>query len=396
MVCFPMMSFTNKTFAESLSVSADFVNGSANWTSSNGTFLRPVGNQVFIKEPLVSTVFKVLALAIVIVLSLVGNLLTIGSVYQNVNRRMRTLSNYLIVNLSIADLLVTVCNMPRMISIVLVGFQWCIGGTFGLLLCKITSSVPFVSLLVSTLSFTFIALDRFLAVFYPLRRPMTGRIMAGIIAFTWILPCCAYSLIFHYATLTEIYGKTYCANSITRDLLKSLESYRTYIICDFIITTGIPIAITIVFYTAIGVKMCTRVTPGNQTASSAARNRTINRKVISMLVTVVIAFCICWMPTWASLACLNVPTPRLCNNLNFVYIKFFMSYFNSAVTPYIYPVFNQNFREGYLHILRQISGCCFGKMCPRLSNNQVGPSQERTTTTTTSRKDRPCFNTTEL
>ena len=61
--------------------------------------------------------------------------------------------------------------MPRMIAIVLVGFEWPVGGTFGLLLCKVTISVPFVSLLVSTLTFSFIALDRFLAVFVPLRRP---------------------------------------------------------------------------------------------------------------------------------------------------------------------------------------------------------------------------------
>lgn len=80
---------------------------------------------------------------------------------------MRTVNNYLIVNLCFADLLITVCNMPRMVSKVLVGFEWPISGAFGHLLCKINSSVPFVSLLVSTLTFTFIVLDRFLAVVFP-------------------------------------------------------------------------------------------------------------------------------------------------------------------------------------------------------------------------------------
>ena len=391
------MSFAIHAFAESFSLFSDVSNGSSNWTNSNATVPRPLGNQMVVKEPLASTVFKVLALAIVIILSLVGNFLTISSVYQNINRRMRTLSNYLIVNLSVADLLVTVCNIPRIISILLVGYEWLIRGKFALFLCKVTSAVPFVALLVSTLSFTFIALDRFLAVFYPLRRPMTRKIMVGIIAFTWILSWCCYALVFHYATLVEINGKTYCANRIVRDLLKSQENFRTYLICDFILVTGIPIATTTILYIVIGVKMCTRVTPGNQTAANAARNRTVNRKVISMLVAVLIAFCICWMPTWVALACLNVPPPRMCHNNDFAYIRYFLSYSNSAVTPYIYPVFNQSFREGYLHALRQIASCCcFQGICQRCGNNQVLPSEEITTATTASRTDRTRFNTTEL
>ena len=158
-----MMSFAIHAFAESFSLFPDVSNGSSNWTNSNATVPRPLGNQMVVKEPLASTVFKVLALAIVIILSLVGNFLTISSVYQNINRRMRTLSNYLIVNLSVADLLVTACNIPRIISILLVGYEWLIRGKFALFLCKVTSAVPFVPLLVSTLSFTIIASDRFLA-----------------------------------------------------------------------------------------------------------------------------------------------------------------------------------------------------------------------------------------
>lgn len=187
-----------------------FGNTTANWahdeneTSSEGT------NSLLTTEmeSVVSKAFKVLAYAVAIVLSLVGSSLTIGSVYQNSSRRMRTVNNYLIVNLYLADLLITVFNMPRMISIVLVGFEWPIGGTFGLLLCKINSSVPFVSLLVSTLTFTFITLDRFLAVVFPLRRPMTKRVVAVIITVTWILPCCCYYLLFRYSDLAETQGKT--------------------------------------------------------------------------------------------------------------------------------------------------------------------------------------------
>lgn len=330
-----------------------------------------------------------------IILSLVGNSLCIGSVYQNLNRRMRTVSNYLIVNLSIADLLITVCNMPRMIAIVLVSFEWPISGTFGLPLCKIVSSVPFASLLVSTLTFTFIALDRFLAVFLSLRRPMTRRVVAGIIAFTWLFSCSCYYLIFHYSYLTEIQGKTYCANGLVRELLKTTENYQTYLICDYVFTTGIPITVTISLYTALGVKIYTRKTAGNQTASNTVQNRMVNRKVITMLVTVVIVFCVSWMPYWVAIACIS-PTPgdSFCFSPSFHFTKFFMSYSNSAITPYIYPIFNQNFRAGYLHIIRQIFSCCCGKFCPRPASSRVLPLQD-TTLRNTLRSERG-LNTTQI
>ena len=60
-----------------------------------------------------------------------------------------------------------------------------------------------------------------------------------------------------------------------------------YLICDLVISTGIPVAIAIVLYTTIAVKMCTRRTPGNHKAPRTIRRRSVNRKVISMLTTVV-------------------------------------------------------------------------------------------------------------
>ena len=150
---------------------------------------------------------------------------------------------------------------------------------------------------------------------------------------------------------------------------------------DFIFVTGIPITTTTALYTAIGVKMYTRENPGIQTVSSTARNRTVNRKVIAMLVTVEIVFCICWFPSWLALVCISPqPLQTICNSATFHFVRYFMSYSNSAITPYIYPIFNQNFRAGYVQIVNQVLNFCCGRICPRVATNQVFPLQERTTT----------------
>lgn len=85
---FLKMGLTNVSLS-SAEATVGFGNGSLNWTlGQNGT--RPSNSPSFEQESLVSKVFKVLAYVIVIILSLVENSLTIGTVYQNVNRRMRT------------------------------------------------------------------------------------------------------------------------------------------------------------------------------------------------------------------------------------------------------------------------------------------------------------------
>lgn len=136
------------------------------------------------------------------------------------NRWMWILSNYLIVNLSVVDLFVIVCNILCIIFILLVGYEWLIRGKFVFFLCKVISVVFFVVLFVFILSFMFIVLDRFLVVFYLFWCFMIRKIMVGIIVFIWILLWCCYVLVFYYVMLVEISGKIYCVNCIVRDFLK--------------------------------------------------------------------------------------------------------------------------------------------------------------------------------
>ena len=76
------MGLTNVSLS-SAEATVCFGNGSLNWTlCQNGTL--PSNSPSFEQESLVFRVFKVLAYVTVIILSLVGNSLTIGTVYQNV------------------------------------------------------------------------------------------------------------------------------------------------------------------------------------------------------------------------------------------------------------------------------------------------------------------------
>ncbi|KAG9510961.1 Orexin receptor type 2, partial [Fragariocoptes setiger] len=99
---------------------------------------------------------------IVFLIGLIGNYLVCLSVYRN--RTLRTVTNYFIVNLAVADFLVIlVCLPPTVIwDVTLTWF-------FGKYMCKLVLYLQSVSVSVSVLTLTFISLDRWYAICYPLK-----------------------------------------------------------------------------------------------------------------------------------------------------------------------------------------------------------------------------------
>jgi hypocretin (orexin) receptor 2 len=74
---------------------------------------------------------KTLAYALVIFIAFLGNVLVIGVVYKN--KKMRTITNFQIVNMSLADILITVAAMPATVFQIYQGDRW----PFGLVPCKL-------------------------------------------------------------------------------------------------------------------------------------------------------------------------------------------------------------------------------------------------------------------
>ena len=74
---------------------------------------------------------KTLAYTLVIFVAFLGNVLVIGVVYKN--KKMRTITNFQIVNMSVADILITIAAMPPVVYQVYQGRRW----PFGLVPCKL-------------------------------------------------------------------------------------------------------------------------------------------------------------------------------------------------------------------------------------------------------------------
>lgn len=116
----------------------------------------------------------------VFVIGLIGNFLVLLVVYRN--QSMRTVTDYCIVNLAIADILVIcICLPPTVIWDVTK--NWYLGNA----MCKIVLYFQDVSVSVSVYSLTFISLDRWKAICRPLESTKSIKRTVYILALIWIL-----------------------------------------------------------------------------------------------------------------------------------------------------------------------------------------------------------------
>lgn len=297
-------------------------------------------------------VARVVVYCVIILVSAVGNFMTIVVVWRN--KTMRRPFHCFIVNLAVADLIITLVYMPRVIVIWLRGSEWLVEGTFGLVLCKIVPYLHGVSILVSILTLLTLAVDRFFAIVFPLKLELfTVKSSKRVIAFIWILALAvrfpyflSLKVIFH-----ETRGEFSCdANmKITFKHIDGRKIYYTFLLIAFY---ALPFVLIIASYTVIVATLRRYKTPSDkEIAKLVQRSRgKASRKVIYMLLTVTAAFVFCWLTYFIAQIVFNSMPCML------RFWRLFLAHCNSALNPCLYAVFNEKFRKGYKRLLS--SFCC--------------------------------------
>lgn len=145
---------------------------------SNGTF------QNCSLPPLNATRGAVLGLVLglFMLFALVGNILVILSVAFN--RHLQTTTNYFIINLAIADLLLSTTVLPFSVTLEIAG-HW----IFGRIFCDIWAALDVLCCTASIMSLCAISIDRYIGVRYSLRYPsiVTEKRAVSVIVAVWAL-----------------------------------------------------------------------------------------------------------------------------------------------------------------------------------------------------------------
>jgi hypothetical protein len=128
-------------------------------------------------------IIKGLVMGSIIVVAVLGNALVIISVVRH--RKLRVITNYYVVSLAMADMLVALCAMTFNASVEITG-RW----MFGYFMCDVWNSLDVYFSTASILHLCCISVDRYYAIVRPLEYPitMTGQTVGFMLANVWVLP----------------------------------------------------------------------------------------------------------------------------------------------------------------------------------------------------------------
>ena len=297
---------------------------------------------------------RVVAYCVIIVVSTLGNSMTIVVVWQD--KAMRKTLDFLIVNLAATDLVITLVYVPRVIVMWLRGTEWLVKGVFGSVLCKIVPFLHGTSILVSILTLMTLAVDKFLAIVFPLNHRITVKNSKFIIAFIWFLATAVrfpylYSLKIEFKSSSS---KLICDANIEKAFGndQAREVYYTFLLVAFY---GVPFIVIMASYLTIVVTLRQHkvfredINTARSRVAQATRDKA-SRKVLYMLLTVTAAFVFCWLTYFIA----QVVFAWMPCSLRFW--RLFLAHSNSALNPCLYAVFNKKFRHGFKRLLSLF--CC--------------------------------------
>ncbi|KAF3688178.1 Prokineticin receptor 1 [Channa argus] len=241
----------------------------------------------------VATIVIGVVLVVIMLVCGVGNCLFIASLARC--KQLRNLTNLLIANLAVSDVLVAVVCCPFLLDYYVVKrLSW----DHGLVLCASTNYLRTVSLYVSTNALLAIAVDRYVVILYPLKPRMKHQTAYCVILMVWIIPI-LISIPSAYMASETTYphveghpDKTFCAQIWPVD---QQVYYRSYFLLIFALQFLGPVTVMAFCYIKISMELWFKDVPGFQTEQIQQRLKKRQRSVV-VLIVVLVAYILCWAP----------------------------------------------------------------------------------------------------
>ncbi|GAB0092528.1 Octopamine receptor beta-3R [Sergentomyia squamirostris] len=152
-------------------------------SNSSTSIIERITDEDSTKLNIIILCIKSFIFGMIIIGAVLGNALVIISVRRN--RKLRVITNYFVVSLAMADMLVALCAMTFNASVELSG-RW----LFGAFMCNVWNSLDVYFSTASILHLCCISVDRYYAIVRPLEYPlnMTHRTVFLMLANVWLLP----------------------------------------------------------------------------------------------------------------------------------------------------------------------------------------------------------------
>ncbi|XP_063360583.1 RYamide receptor-like [Cydia amplana] len=299
----------------------------------------------------------------VFVVALAGNGLVCFVVQTS--PRMKTVTNYFIVNLAVGDILMTLFCVPFSFVSMLVLRYW----PFGAVMCKVVNYSQAVSVLVSAYTLLAISIDRYMAIMRPLR-PRLGKAAAKlVVAAVWGGALATAAPIPVVSTLqrpTEWYK--ICQADICLEQWERVEQSSQYTCALLALQFAVPLCALVCTYARIAHAVWGGRPPGEAQSARDTRMQRSKRKMIKMMVMVVAVFTICWLPlnVFIVLWTTHESDAEWGAWPGMPYVWFashWLAMSHSCYNPIIYCYMNARYRRGFKQALA-------GLLCMRLEVTQ--------------------------
>ncbi|XP_076877139.1 adrenoceptor alpha 1Bb [Brachyhypopomus gauderio] len=315
-----------------------------------------------------------LVLGTFIIFAVVGNILVILSVVCN--KRLRTPTNYFIVNLAMADLLLSTTVLPVSATLEVLDY-W----VFGRIFCDVWAALDVLCCTASIMSLCVISIDRYIGVSHPLLYPCIVTERKALLAMlgVWVT-----SVII---SIGPLLGWKQPPSPDTTVCVINEEPF--YALFSSLGSFYIPLVVILVMYCRVyvvakqttrnleaGVKkerlnsgeLTLRIHRGSQMqdeAGCAAKHRghqtrssltvkllkfSREKKAAKTLGVVVGMFTACWLPFFLTLPIVSFNV-KLRPSETLFKVIFWLGYFNSCLNPVIYPCYSREFKMAFTRIL---------------------------------------------
>nr|QBS47871.1 neuropeptide-like GPCR [Tripedalia cystophora] len=332
--------------------------------------------------------FKLSMYSSVLMLSIAGNIILICAICKF--RKLRTVPNFLVLNLSICDLLVVISSIPFQVA-----YEELAYFPFGRVGCKTLWPVATGGVNAGVLTLVAIAVERYKAITSPMSFRFNRYRALSTIFLTHVIGICAvvpYSLSLHYST-----SQVDCLETWSR------KSRQIYTLTLFLLQYAIPLPVIVTLYSLSWNKLrhqnmetiriaqknnhrrSERNRDGHEKLRRSKASRNGSRKslvrrdssmakrlvelresfrrpdplcqvalqryeqtmrTLKMFIAVIVVFAVCALPNqitwlWTDFSSNGGPG----DNLSTVF--YFLTYTNSVFNPWIYGGFNPSFRQAY-------------------------------------------------
>lgn len=308
-----------------------------------------------INNEFVQATFCLMYIAIFII-GIFGNVLVCYVVFRN--KAMHTVTNFFITNLALSDILLCILAVPFTPLYTFLE-RW----IFGKALCHLVAYAQGVSVYISTLTLTAIAVDRFIVIIYPFRHRMKLSTCILIITSIWIvslLLTLPYGL---YVALNKNYEPNpnyyYCEEDWPSENTRKIYGTITVILQFFL-----PFLMICLCYILVSIRLNDRakVKLGNKSSKKEEADRDRKKRTNRMLISMVAVFGLSWLP----LNSVNIFNDFYETKDDFYTLLFFIAHCiamsSTCYNPFLYAWLNENFRKEFKQVLPFIrnNGCTSG------------------------------------